>query len=640
MARATSPALGRDTSPPGPKVSFFRHPILYINSRLDLKFITLVVVLMATGSAVAIGIASRQISTAVQDNLIQRATNVGATLAGTAALLLEGVPRDRYSEALDGLVPVIRAAMNADPYIDYVAGVDRQGVALVHSDPSRRGRSFDDPVGREAAAAQDVLVQLYPRDTGQLMYDVAVPVVVAGQARLVMRIGVDTSEIAAAARSATIPISVLAVAGVLAGSVLTVIATHRLVDPLRRLVGAAQQLAAGNLTVRVDTRLTDEVGMLSRAFNDMVTTLNRLVASTVSASRQMAQHSEHLAGASGQASQAVQDIARQMEDTHDSFLRQDEQIQQTTAAMEQLTAAVDQIAVGSQEQANEMGEMANLVEAMAGAIGAIAQEASGVLEFSESAALSARSGGETLRKAIEGLQTIQVVVNDAASRVAALDERSDQITRMVDMISDIAEQTSLLSLNAAIEAARAGDEGRGFAVVAQEVRRLADRSSEAAREIRDTVAQIRSEIAASVAFMNQSAAMVNEQAASAGDVDASLQALVRQADESRNRIGRITDAAQRADEQGREVVRAMQNINAIVEENAAATEEIAASSNEVLRAMAEVAEGTRRQRQLVEEGSAATAELAASMAEVARSSDDLADMGRELKTLTAQFRVE
>src|SRR5690606_9050752 len=309
--------------------------------------------------------------------------------------------------------------------------------------PARRSSDlFDDPVGRAAAAAQNVLVQLYPRDTGQLMYDVAVPVVVAGQARLVMRIGVDTSEIAAAARSATIPISVLAVAGVLGGSVLTVIATHRLVDPLRRLVGAAEQLAAGNLTVRVDTRLTDEVGMLSRAFNDMVTTLNRLVASTVSASRQMAQHSEHLAGASGQASQAVQYSDRPMEDTHDSFLRQEEQIQQTTAAMEQLTAAVDQIAVGSQEQANEMGEMANLVEAMAGAIAAIAQEAAGVLEFSESAALSARSGGETLRKAIEGLQTIQVVVNDAASRVAALDERSDQITRMVDMISEIADQTS------------------------------------------------------------------------------------------------------------------------------------------------------------------------------------------------------
>lgn len=640
MDRATSPALGRDTSPPGPKVSFLRHPVLYVNSRLDLKFIVLVVVLMATGSAVAIGIAGRQVSSAVQDNLIQRATNVGATLAGTAALLLEGVPQDRYSEALEGLTPVIRAAMTADPYIDYVAGVDRQGLALVHSDPARRGRLFDDPVGRAAAAAQDVLVQLYPRDTGQLMYDVAVPVLVAGQARLVVRIGVDTSEIAAAARSATVPILVLAVAGVLAGLVLTVIATHRLVDPLRRLVSAAQQLAAGNLTVRVDTRLTDEVGMLSRAFNDMVTTLNRLVASTVSAGRQMAQHSEHLAGASGQASQAVQDIARQMEDTHDSFLRQEEQIQQTTAAMEQLTAAVDQIAVGSQEQANEMGEMANLVEAMAGAIAAIAQEAAGVLEFSESAALSARSGGETLRKAIEGLQTIQVVVNDAASRVAALDERSDQITRMVDMISEIADQTSLLSLNAAIEAARAGDEGRGFAVVAQEVRRLADRSSEAAREIRDMVGQIRSEIAASVAFMNQSAAMVNEQAASAGDVDASLQALVLQADESRNRIERITDAARRADEQGREVVRAMQNINAIVEENAAATEEIAASSNEVLRAMAEVAEATRRQRQLVEEGSAATAELAASMAEVARSSDDLAEMGRELRTLTAQFRVE
>src|SRR5690606_31535730 len=113
-------------------------------------------------SAVAIGIAGRQVSSAVQDNLIQRATNVGATLAGTAALLLEGVPQDRYSEALEGLTPVIRAAMTADPYIDYVAGVDRQGLALVHSDPARRGRLFDDPVGRAAAAAQDVLVQLYP----------------------------------------------------------------------------------------------------------------------------------------------------------------------------------------------------------------------------------------------------------------------------------------------------------------------------------------------------------------------------------------------------------------------------------------------------------------------------------------------
>src|SRR5690606_20584158 len=121
MASAPSPAVGRDASTRGPGVSFFRHPILYLNSRLDLKFIVLVVVLMATGSAVAIGIAGRQMASAVQDNLIQRATNVGTTLAGTAALLLEGVPPDRYGEALDALVPLARAAMAADPYIEYMA---------------------------------------------------------------------------------------------------------------------------------------------------------------------------------------------------------------------------------------------------------------------------------------------------------------------------------------------------------------------------------------------------------------------------------------------------------------------------------------------------------------------------------------
>src|SRR5690606_30374535 len=310
----------------------------------------------------------------------------------------------------------------------------------------------------------------------------------------------------------------------------------------------------------VETDLTDEVGTLARAFNGMVETLRGLVAKTAEVAQQMAEHSEHLAGASSQSTQAVQDIARQMERTHEAAARQDEQIQQTEAAMKQLTSAVDQIAVGSQQQAAETADISNLVEKAAEAMASIAEEAERVLEFAEASALTARDGGEALRQAMEGLMSIQSIVTDAAARMQKLDEHSAQITRMVDMIADIAEQTSLLSLNAAIEAARAGHEGRGFAVVAEEVRKLADRSSKATGEISDVVQRIRAEIADSVGFMNEGVTRVNEHVASAKNAEAALQAIVRRVDEARDYVESITKSANQVADQSRNAVRSVQNV--------------------------------------------------------------------------------
>lgn len=630
-AAAPSPT-GRDADRP-------RGLLAYIRSRMDLKFIMLVVALSAVGGGSTVWLAAHQLSESVRENLVQRATNVAVSMAGSATHIVESQGRDRGAEALLSLVAAAQEIIANDTSIDYVAGMDRTGRALFHSDPARIGRVFDDPVGRAAANSPVTLVQLYPRDTGQLMYDVAVPLFAFGEHWGVIRVGIDTEAIEAARRSIVVPVAILATLGIFGAFVLTVLATQRLVRPLRSLVDATQRLAAGDLTVQVETDLTDEVGSLARAFNSMVQTLQGLVAKTAEVAHEMAEHSEHLAGASSQSTEAVHDIARQMERTHEAAARQDEQIRQTEAAMKQLTSAVDQIAAGSQEQANETADISILVERAAEAMASIAEEAERVLEFAESSALTARDGGEALREAMQGLMNIQSIVVDAAARMQKLDEHSAQITRMVDMIADIAEQTSLLSLNAAIEAARAGHEGRGFAVVAEEVRKLADRSAAATGEISDVVQRIRSEIADAVGFMNEGVTRVNEHAESAKHAESSLQAIVRRVDEARDYVESITKSANQVAEQSRNAVRSVQNVNAITEEAAAATEEIAASATEVLHAIAEVAEGIRHQRQRVDEASAAAAEVAASMEEVSRASDALSASGQQLQTLTRRFRV-
>jgi methyl-accepting chemotaxis protein len=218
-------------------------------------------------------------------------------------------------------------------------------------------------------------------------------------------------------------------------------------------------------------------------------------------------------------------------------------------------------------------------------------------------------------------------------------QHSDQIGMIVETIDDIASQTNLLALNAAIEAARAGEHGKGFAVVAEEVRKLAEKSAAATKEIGGLIQGIQRTVGEAVKAMNESAGEVEQGVALANQSGTSLASILAGAEGSRRSGEQIAAMAEQMSRLADELVAAMDNVSAVVEENTAATEEMAAGSSEVSLAIESIAAVSEENSAAVEEVSAGAEEVSTQVAEVTASTQTLARLAGDLRQLVAQFRL-
>ncbi|GAB4520991.1 MAG: hypothetical protein Kow0047_32080 [Anaerolineae bacterium] len=244
-----------------------------------------------------------------------------------------------------------------------------------------------------------------------------------------------------------------------------------------------------------------------------------------------------------------------------------------------------------------------------------------------------------MEQMIRGMATIKDKVALSAQKVQEMGARSDQIGAIVQTIEDIAEQTNLLALNAAIEAARAGEQGRGFAVVADEVRKLAERSARATKEIADLVASIQHTVSEAVAAMDEGAHEVEAGVQRAHEAGEALNQLLKAAEAS-NRYGQQAwEATQKMSTLSSGVMSAIENVSAVVEENTASTEQLAASSGTISEAMESVASISEENSAAAEEVSAATEQMSAQAQEVSASAQMLAQIARELQEVISQFRL-
>lgn len=435
-----------------------------------------------------------------------------------------------------------------------------------------------------AAQAGEQSNGLYSFVDGVERVAVATPINLPGDQRWIIMVAAPNEEATRQVDSLARMMLIISVVCLFIAVVAIVFFAKQFVKPILLIRDECLSLAQGDLRHRETTISSeDEIGQLSQGFQKMRTHLHELVTMVHSQSEQLAASSEELTASADQSAQAANQVAMSITD----------------------------VANGSQEQLVAASETSAVVEEMSASIEQISATTSEVAEQSQQAAHKAQEGNEAVNKAIIQMNQIEQTVQTSARAVAELGERSKEIGQIIDTISGIAGQTNLLALNAAIEAARAGEQGRGFAVVAEEVRKLAEQSQDATKQIASLIGGIQGETAKAVKAMDD------------GTREVKLGA-------------EVVDAAGLAFQ---EIVILVTQVSDQMREVSSAIDQMAIGSQQIVGSVNRIDHLSKKATEQSQTVSAATQEQSASMEEIASSSQSLANLAMDLREAVNRFQV-
>ena len=338
-----------------------------------------------------------------------------------------------------------------------------------------------------------------------------------------------------------------------------IIATS-ITTPIKKIMGIMKEAEQGDISVRVKSHGSDELGMLGKSFNSMMDKITSLVAQINSISLMLASSSEDLAQISRLTAESTQEVSR----------------------------TVNEIAQGASDQAEEAQTGAEMITMLSNRINEIIVSSNKMKEASQIANGLNQEGLESVKLLRDKSNENTKVSGAIGEKINALNSKSATIGQIIETITSIADQTNMLALNAAIEAARAGEAGRGFAVVADEVRKLAEQTSMAAKEIKTLITDIQSETHNAVSSVTMAEEIVNEQGVA---VDGAEVVFNKITSAINNIVDQINDVAAAVMEMGRnkdEVVGAIENISSVSQETAAASEEVSATTQQMAESVDQV----------------------------------------------------
>ncbi len=414
-------------------------------------------------------------------------------------------------------------------------------------------------------------------------------------------------------------------------------AFQQMIGYLQNMAGAATAIAQGDLTATIVPQ--SEQDTLGNAVAQMIANLRNLVGQVINSANNVSTAAGQLTTSADQSAQAANQVAGTIQQVASGTSQQTRSVTQATSTVEQMARAIDGVARGAQEQASAVGRSAEISARISTAVQQVFTNAQAGAQSAAEASRAAYTGATTVEKTVKGMENIKDKVNLSAQRVREMGQHSDQIGAIVETIDDIASQTNLLALNAAIEAARAGEHGKGFAVVADEVRKLAESAASSTKEISNLIKEVQYTVTEAVQAMDEGATEVEAGVAQADEAGQALHAILVAAESVNRQVEDIASAAQQMDASANELVSAMDTVSAVVEENTAATEEMAAGASEVSHAIENIASISEENSAASEEVSATVEEVSAQVEEVTALAQSLDDMAQHLRGLVAQFKL-
>lgn len=404
--------------------------------------------------------------------------------------------------------------------------------------------------------------------------------------QLIALLGIDYSAdyINTIIKTSVIKQIVIAIIGILILLILVYIIIDRLLKPLKKVVNVANQVANGEL-IDVDLETSkDEIGKLSESIRTMVANLQHIILNIRNTSNHVSSAANQLTVHAGETYNSSTNIALDMNQITQNAEASMTMTEETAAAMEETATGIQQIA----------------------------DSANTAAESSISASQASERGNEVVQQVIAQMKLINDSVEQIGTTINGLHVNTKKISEIVSLITAIADQTNLLALNAAIEAARAGEHGKGFAVVADEVRRLAEQSSQSATEIYNLINSIQSDSNASITVMEK------------GKEDVKVGMAFT------NEVGEIF----------KEILTSSEEVASQIREISAASQQISASSEEVAASVNNIKQSAEQSAEFSSNVSKSTQEQLSTMQEVKDASSSLGKTAEELQGLVAKFKLE